>query len=274
MKCKLLIPCLVLLSIYGCSKDSIDIHNSDNNHLNSSSFSNITHDLGHQNVSFFTAPSRKAIQYTKTDLETGKTETFWDCTEPGHTCDIGDPEIPKNPPQQGKEVNNLRRNAVIELLNTNNKLDHTSLKKLSNYFPILTSEIIGKIKQDLYSVRYDKNYFAVLDMSNNNVVMVYNMSNDKLFNTMAVPDSTGAVYKKGSFNTEKNILECIEDGTNCLVSKPIEEEVDYLNLGINAFGKFAADMNIHNYSHVEIFETKNYLEFSVRNNNAKFFVKK
>lgn len=154
------------------------------------------------------APTRKAVQLTITDLETGETETHFDCSQSGSSCDVGEGPTPPG------HITSLIASRHTALLSD------AGLKKNIDGGSIL--------------VEKGKDYLALKSAKGGEILYAYKMQYEGEPSTIANVPTEAAEYKKGKIDTETNKLECLEDGSNCKVSNtPIEEGISELTVSVN-----------------------------------------
>jgi hypothetical protein len=164
-------------------------------------------------------PTRKAKQLTVVDIETGQTEVYYDCSEAGYSCDIGE----KHKEGQGTRLslvatdkqNFIDRNTdkspsgILKHLKTN--------KDLSMYlFPkVFEKNVFQKLNTGAYSLISRSTYLAIIESKDKTPVYVYLFENGNDYYRAYLPDSNDCRLAK--INTETGGIECIESGKNCRI---------------------------------------------------------
>ena len=182
------------------------------------------------------AATRKLKIIEVTDAETGKKNTYYDCTETGSSCDVGEKA------GSGQRIFTSGSNSALNVNNTALNyyriqfIEQIANKTASN----LRTLFIANQVDSLFPYIYDSLNFQKL--INNEIILSYHskrlfveinnapekcydmnsfMTDEDIISFLS-KDSTkvGVVTKKAEYDTESGIMKCINEGSNCTVSKP------------------------------------------------------
>ncbi len=203
----------MVILLYSCEYNSLDDLNdfvSDGDDLTA-----IERSLATSLIEVFeaSAATRKLMSLTITDHETGQTTTYYDCTEPGHSCDVGEPAPDPNPPRRALEI--PEEETVFEYLQ-NNELKYSAI------YPVMfDSLVIDKVQTQKIDFEYQNGFLTIVHVSNSKPLYGYEVE------AMALVKEPKYEMRKGKMNTQSGVFECIEEGHNCRVK--IDEKTDLIS---------------------------------------------
>lgn len=171
--------------------------------------------------------TRKLKSATVTDHETGKTETYYDCSEKGGSCDVGEKAGPKHllvVPTDGS-VNETNTDINIDRLHILAELNNSTPTELKTFFTsnsyselfpyIYKSDVYDKIVNDIVTLEINNNFLLLIE--NKESIFAYSMNPYLTDLDKSFLNGGGDDLRVAKFNTQTNIMECIEKGTNCNV---------------------------------------------------------
>ena len=134
--------------------------------------------------------TRKAVQTTTTDMGTGQTTTTFDCSTAGTSCDVG--EASPTPKINGTSDAGSRMDIFLSDMSIKSSIEKGNIQ-----------------------VEEGQDYFVLKDGYNGNILYAYKHDPHK---NLSAYNAVSAANKVAKINTETNIVECLEDGSNCKVS--------------------------------------------------------
>lgn len=157
------------------------------------------------------AATRKLISLTITDHDTGSSTTRYDCSDPGRSCDVGEPAPNPNQPRKLLEIPNDQ--SVFDYLQEN-ELEYSSI------YPVLfDSIVVSLVEAEYIDIEYQNGFLTIVDQSNLEPIFGYEIEQSAL---VSKPKTE---LRKGVINTQTKIFECIDPGTNCSVKVDNESEL-------------------------------------------------
>ncbi len=195
--------------------------------------------------------TRLAKQIQVTNPETGAVSIYFDCREPGRSCDVGEDDVPS--PDGGGETRvvneslNSERKAIGNYLSTKNSeyvLNYLNENKgsLSRIFPKFFDADLGReLKSGKYEFLIDYNSIAVVQNTKlKEPLFVYSYLDMFGFDEIEI-ESGGRVAK---INTQTGVVECLDSGNNCKISARRQwvnvAKPNYLKIIEKEFGKALA----------------------------------
>lgn len=232
-----------------------------------------------ENVVTSSLPTRKAIEYSYYDYDEDVYIEWYDCTQPGSSCDVGetppDPEALKANGSKTTALNDLRSVAIREIQTLSKKKQINYLLNRSSLFPIINNnEIYQKIKDNNYSLSIGKNYIAIEDVASKTPVFVYktNVSTSVKLNTLP-PDSTND--RKAKKNTDDGTIDCKDAGSNCsTLAASVYDDPSDITLKFSSILGLEIKSLFEKMSKKEyvLFKGKNYYELKNSNTGKSNFI--
>lgn len=187
----------ILIAVIACSKDEFSKdHNTLKIHNRTGSLTADDFITGYA--------TRKLRSATITDHETGQTETMYDCTKPGKSCDVG--EKPKKPNSFFIGFNPSTTTLTDHILSADSAdIIFTAFFTEPVYSALLDGEAV---------LEHEDGYLVCKDTSTWTPLYAYQVEGPSLLKGTTE-------YRKGKVNTETKIFECLETGSNCAVKADV-----------------------------------------------------